>query len=99
MIKPSLLDVLKENRKVDTDEFAVAVAIKNMEGFISRPQYMEELIQLSKESQLSTEDQSQLDLMGIYFPLFARFENDELLKYIEDDIKEIINNKKNKGLI
>ena len=35
----------------------------------------------------------------IYFPLFARFENDELLKYIEDDIKEIINNKKNKGLI
>mgnify|MGYP003153934125 CR=1 FL=1 len=99
MIKPSLIDVLKENRKVDTDEFAVAVAIKNMEGFISKPQVLKDLQSAEALGNLSTEDAAFLDLISIYTPLLARFQGDELLQLIEEDIKDVVNNKKNKGLM
>ena len=99
MIKPSLLDVLKENRKVDTDEFAVAVAIKNMEGFVNRPQALIDLQSAKTKGSLSTEEQATLDLVSIYTPLLARFKGDELLQLIEEDIKNLVNEKKQKGLM
>jgi HKD family nuclease len=99
MIKPSLLDVLKENRKVDTDEFEVAVAIKNMEGFVSRPQALMDLQSSKAKGTLSTEEQATLDLVAIYSPLLARFTGDELLQLIEEDIKNLVNEKKQKGLM
>jgi len=98
MINPSLLDVLKENEKVDTDTYASIIAIKNMQGFLSANKVGVPFRELRKNENLSQEQVAELELAEIFIPALARFQKEELDILFEEDIKDIKKNKKEKGL-
>jgi septum formation inhibitor MinC len=98
MINPSLLNVLKENEKINTDEYASIVAIKNMQGFISANKTGIPFRELRKNENLSQEQVAELELAEIFIPALSRFQPEELDSLFEEDIKDIKKNKKEKGL-
>jgi len=98
MINPSLLDVLKENEKVDMEQYSAIVAIQNMEGFLSKNKKSLSLKELRKKGNLSQEQYAELELAEIFIPALSRFQPEELDSLFEEDIKDIKKNKKEKGL-
>jgi hypothetical protein len=98
MINPSLLDVLKENEKVNMEQYSAIVAIQNMEGFLSKNKKGLSLKELRKKGNLSQEQVAELELAEIYLPAISRFQPGELDILFEEDIKDIKKNKKEKGL-
>tara|TARA_R100001015_G_C4626740_1_gene185890 strand:+ start:800 stop:1087 length:288 start_codon:yes stop_codon:yes gene_type:complete len=94
MIKQSLLDVLKDNRRIDTEEFPMAIAIEDMQGFVKRPSGVSTI----NSDMLSIDEKAELEIMQIYVPLFARFQPKEIEQLFNADIKNILAEKKRKGL-
>lgn len=95
MIKQqSLLDVLKDNRKIDTEEFPMALAVEDMQGFVSRSRSISKV----DMDTLETDEKAELEIMQIYVPLFARFQPKEIEQLFNADIKSILAEKKRKGL-
>jgi len=94
MIKHSLLDVLKDNRRIDTEEFPMAIAIEDMHGFVQRPSGVRTI----NSDMLSIDEKAELEIMQIYVPLFARFQPKEIEQLFNADIKNILAEKKRKGL-
>ena len=98
MINPSLTDILKEKQKVNVGEYPTAVAIKNISGFLVKNKGMQTFEDLKNMEGLTQEEYADIELAEIYLPLLARFKEGELDTLFKEDIKDILANKKKKGL-
>jgi len=98
MLSPSLLDVLKENEKVNLDDSSMVVAITDAVGFIEEHGNKNIFQKLRMQENLTQKEQSTLEIAEIYLPALARFQPGEIMEYLHADAEDIRENKMKKGL-
>ena len=98
MFNTSLLDVLKENEKVQLDDSTMAVAIDEAIGFTQHYNNTNVFKRLKSAPNLTQKQQANIDLAEIYLPALARFKPGEIMEYLHADAKDIREEKEKKGL-
>ena len=66
MLDPSLLDVLKENQKIHTEEHPTAFAVEGMSGFINRTEKAKILQEIANNPNATQEERAELELVQEY---------------------------------
>ena len=74
MLSPSLLDVLKENEKVNLDDSSMVVAIEDAIGFVEEQSNMNVFEQLRMKENITEEEKASIELAEVYLPILARFQ-------------------------
>tara|TARA_R110000824_G_scaffold71595_2_gene183019 strand:+ start:1879 stop:2172 length:294 start_codon:yes stop_codon:yes gene_type:complete len=97
MLSPSLLDVLKENEKVNLDDSSMAVAIEDAVGFVKEQSNMNVFEQLRTKENLTQKEESTIDLAEVYIPALARFKPGEIIEYLQEDAQKIRDDKRKRG--
>jgi hypothetical protein len=98
MFTPSLLDVLKENEKITSDDSDIIDDIKDAVGFIGKQDGVNVFQQLRSKENLTENESSTLDLAEVFLPALARFKPGEVMDMLHNDAKKIRDDKKKKGL-
>jgi len=99
MLSPSLLDVLKENEKVNLDDSSMVVAIEDAIGFVEEQSNMNVFEQLRMKENITEEEKASIELAEVYLPILARFQPGEIMEYLDSDAKDIRDNKMERGPI
>jgi hypothetical protein len=97
MLSSSLIDVLKENEKVNLDDSSMVVAIEDAVGFVEEQSNMNVFEQLRTKENLTQKEQSSIDLAEVYLPALARFKPGEIMEYLHADAQQIRNDKRKRG--
>jgi len=98
MLTPSLIDVLKENEKINLEDSSMVVAIEDVVGFVEEHGNKNIFQKLRMQENLTQKEQSTLELAEIYLPALARFQPGEIMEYLLADAQDIRENKMKKGL-
>ena len=98
MLTPSLIDVLKENEKINLEDSSMVVAIEDVVGFVEEHGNKNIFQKLRMQENLTQKEQSTLELAEIYLPALARFQPGEIMEYLHADAQDIRENKMKKGL-
>ena len=98
MLTPSLIDVLKENEKINLEDSSMVVAIEDVVGFVEEHGNKNIFQKLRMQENLTQKEQSTLELAEIYLPALARFLPGEIMEYLHADAQDIRENKMKKGL-
>jgi|TARA_Y100000310_G_scaffold248989_1_gene254979 uncharacterized protein YqeY len=96
MLNPSLIDVLKENEKVEIEEYPSASMIM---GFIDRPQEVNIIERIENDPDATQKEKQQLEILKVYLPAIARFKEGELQELFERDIEDIVRDKEQRGTL
>jgi|TARA_R100001530_G_C4296541_1_gene149381 hypothetical protein len=99
MLNPSLLNVLKENQKIHTEEHPTAFAVEGMSGFINRTEKAKILQEIANNPNATQEERAELELVQVYLPALSRFKEGELPELFEADIKHLLEEKEKKGIL
>ena len=99
MLSSSLIDVLKENEKVNLDDSSMVVAIEDAVGFVEEQSNINVFEQLRMKENLTQKEESSIDLAEVYLPALARFKPGEIMEYLHADAQDIRNNKMKRGAI
>ena len=98
MLTPSLIDVLKENEKINLEDSSMVVAIEDVVGFVEEHGNKNIFQKLRMQENLTQKEQSTLEIAEIYLPALARFQPGEIMEYLLADAQDIRENKMKKGL-
>jgi len=98
MLSSSLIDVLKENEKINLEDSSMVVAIEDVVGFVEEHGNKNIFQKLRMQENLTQKEQSTLELAEIYLPALARFQPGEIMEYLLADAQDIRENKMKKGL-
>ena len=99
MFNSSLLGVLKENTKVDTDDYPMAETIEEAQGFVHRMEKRNILNDIANDPNASQKDKAQVELIKIYTLALSRFKEGELEELFTNDIENILEDKRQRGLL
>ena len=99
MFNTSLLDVLKENEKVQLDDSTMVVAIEEAIGFTKHHNNINIFERLKSSPDLTQKQLANIELAEIFMPALARFKPGEVMDYLHADAKAIRDNKEKEGLL